>query len=82
MALGVSPAFTSAIHGVPVEEGRAILDYLKALFEEPDVQRRIEWEDGLVVIWKPSATLLYPFGDDDISFPVSYAVLKGKGASD
>ena len=82
MALGVSPAFTRAIHGVPGEEGRAVLDYLKALFEEPDVQRRIEWEDGLVVIWKPSATLLYPFGDDDISFPVSYAALKRKGAPD
>lgn len=80
MALGVSPAYTSAIHGVPGEEGRVVLDYLKALFEEPDAQRRIEWENGLVVIWKPSAALLYPFGDDDVSFPVSYAALKGKGA--
>lgn len=81
MALGVSPVFTSAIHGVPGDEGRAVLDHLKTLFEEPDIQRRIAWEDGLVVIWDPRVALLYPFGGDDVSFPVSYAALKEKRAS-
>ncbi|NIJ43029.1 alpha-ketoglutarate-dependent taurine dioxygenase [Parvibaculum indicum] len=77
-ALGVSPAFTRAIHGVPGEEGRVVLDYLKTLFEAPEAQRRMEWDDGLVLLWKPSAALLFPFGDDGVSFPVSYAALKGK----
>ena len=75
-ALGVSPSFTAAIHGVPVEEGRAILDYLKALFDVPDIQHRIEWEEGLVVIWDPRVALLFPFGDSDLPFPVCCAPLK------
>lgn len=81
-ALGVSPAFTAAIHDVPVEEGRAILDYLKAIFETPDLQRRIEWEEGLVVVWDPRITLLFPFGDEDLPFPVCCATLKGSRAID
>ena len=75
-ALGVSPAFTAAIQGVPQEEGRAVLSHLKALFEEPESQCRIEWEEGLVVIWNPRATLLYPYGEEDVPFPVSYVALK------
>ena len=79
MALGVSPAFTSVIDGVSAEEGRAILDYLKAQFEQPEIQRRIEWEEGLVLIWNPRTILLCPFGDEDVPFPLFYVALTRRG---
>lgn len=81
VALGISPAFTAALHGAPPEEGRAVLDYLKAQFEAPECQRRIEWEDGLVVVWNPRVTLLHPFGAEQLSFSVSYAALKRRHAT-
>jgi taurine dioxygenase len=49
--LYVNRHFTERINELPDEESRSILDFLLQQTARPEIQLRIKWEPGTVVIW-------------------------------
>jgi alpha-ketoglutarate-dependent taurine dioxygenase len=49
--LYVNEGFTEELVGLPIEEGRELLDYLKRQFSRPENQVRFKWRPGSVAIW-------------------------------
>lgn len=49
--LYVNEGFTEQLAGVPEEEGRQLLDYLKQQFSRPEHQVRFKWRPGSMAIW-------------------------------
>jgi len=49
--LYVNRHFTERINELPDEESRSILEFLLQQTARPEIQLRIKWEPGTVVIW-------------------------------
>lgn len=50
-SLGFSTNLTTQIEGVAVEESQAILHMLREIMSRPELQTRINWQSGTLVIW-------------------------------
>lgn len=61
--LYVNPTFTSHIQGLPPAEGDAILAFLYAHQDKPELQCRWRWRVGDVAIWDNRATQHYGVAD-------------------
>lgn len=49
--LYVNEGFTEELVGLPEDEGRELLGYLKQRFSQPEHQVRLKWRPGTVAIW-------------------------------
>ncbi len=61
--LYVSPNFTDRIKGLSRQESDALLSFLFARFQRPEVQARLRWETDTVAIWDNRATVHYAVTD-------------------
>lgn len=61
--LYVNPTFTSHLEGVPPAEGDAVLAFLYAHQNQPELQCRWRWREGDVGIWDNRATHHYAIAD-------------------
>ena len=61
--LYVNPNFTDKILGLPRQQSDALLAFLFNLFEKPELQARLRWEEGTIAIWDNRATVHYAVTD-------------------
>ena len=61
--LYVNPTFTSHLEGLPAAEGDAVLDFLYAHQNQPELQCRWRWQTGDVAMWDNRATHHYAVAD-------------------
>jgi len=61
--LYVNPCWVVGIAGMPVEEGRGIIDFLHRHTTRPEFQCRLHWENGTVGMWDNRCVLHSPIGD-------------------
>ena len=59
----VNPNFTDRIKGLPRQQSDALLAFLFAQFQRPEVQARLRWEPHTVAIWDNRATQHYATSD-------------------
>lgn len=59
----VSPNFTDRIKGLSRQESDALLAFIFARFQRPEVQARLRWEEGTIAIWDNRATVHYAVTD-------------------
>ncbi len=59
----VNPNFTSHLLGMQRQESDALLTFLFGLFEKPDFQARLRWEEGTVAVWDNRSTVHYAVAD-------------------
>lgn len=59
----VSPNFTDRIKGLSRQESDALLAFLFARFQRPELQARLRWEENTVAIWDNRATVHYAVTD-------------------
>jgi taurine dioxygenase len=61
--LFVDTAYTTAFVGMKASDSVALLDYLLRQTQVPEVQCRVRWEPGSVVVWDNRAVQHYATGD-------------------
>lgn len=61
--LFVNPAYTTRIVELGDDDSSALLDYLFRQINVPEVQCRVRWEPGTVVLWDNRSVLHYATGD-------------------
>lgn len=59
----VNSHFTQRINELPEDEGKAILDFLLSRTSIPEIQLRIDWRPGTLVIWDNQSVQHYALHD-------------------
>lgn len=77
----VNPNFTERVKGLPRQESDALLAFLFARFQRPEVQARLRWEAHTVAIWDNRATVHYATADYDGQHRLMHRVTFGEDAA-
>jgi taurine dioxygenase len=64
-SLYVNRLYTRSIVGLRREESQMLLQYLFAQTNVPELQLRVQWEEGTLVIWDNEKTQHYAVRDTD-----------------
>lgn len=74
----VNPNFTDRIKGLSRQQSDALLAFLFAQFQRPEVQARLRWEKNTVAIWDNRATVHYATNDYDSQHRLLHRVTFGE----
>ncbi len=74
----VSPNFTDRIRGLSRRDSDALLNLLFGLYERPEFQARLRWENDTVAIWDNRATVHYAVADYGQEYRLLHRVTVGE----
>lgn len=74
----VNPNFTDRIKGLSRQQSDALLSFIFAQFQRPELQARLRWEKNTVAIWDNRATVHYATADYDFQHRLLHRVTFGE----